>query len=242
MASRDEVLKRVRAALEIEPRINLHRYPIHVSLDDGVLTLDGDAQDIAAKRLAFALVHRIPGVGSVLDRLGVARTTARGDGEILDALSQSLLRELDLKNCSLRREEKGQVETLHEAVTDDASGDITFSAEDGVISLEGHVISLSHRRIAEVLAWWVPGCRLVHNRLTVRPPEEDNDGELADAIRLVLELDVLVHADQIGVNVVDRVVTLAGVVGRSDERHRAELDVWYVPGVHEVVNTLELAT
>jgi osmotically-inducible protein OsmY len=83
---------------------------------------------------------------------------------------------------------------------------------------------------------------LVHNRLAVVPPEEDNDGELADAIRLVLELDVLVHADQIGVTVSERAVTLSGIVARADERRRAELDAWYVPGVREVFNRLALAS
>lgn len=242
MTSRDEILKRVRAAFEAEPRINIHRYPVRLSFNDDVLTLDGDVEHIAAKRLAFALAHKVCGDAGVLDRLRVTRLTARGDGEILDGLSQALLREPDLKNCSLRKRDKGRVETLHEASGDDASGDITFSVADGVITLEGHVISLSHRRIAEVLAWWVPGCRLVHDRLTVVPPEEDNDGELADAIRLVLELDVLVHADQIGVTVSERTVTLSGMVARADERHRAELDAWYVPGVREVFNRLALAS
>lgn len=242
MTRRDEILKRVRAAFEAEPRINVHRYPVRVSFHDDVLTLDGDVEHIAAKRLAFALAHKVSGDAGVLDRLRVMRLTTRGDGEILDGLSQALSRELDLKNCSLRKRDKGQVDTLHQATGDDASGDITFSVADGVITLEGHVISLSHRRIAEVLAWWVPGCRLVHNRLTVVPPEEDHDGELADAIRLVLELDVLVHADQIGVTVSERTVTLSGVVARADERHRAELDAWYVPGVREVLNKLELAS
>lgn len=27
------------------------------------------------------------------------------------------------------------------------------------MTLEGRVVSLSHKRLAGVLAWWVPGCR-----------------------------------------------------------------------------------
>jgi osmotically-inducible protein OsmY len=41
---------------------------------------------------------------------------------------------------------------------------------DGVVLLEGHVISQSHLRFAGALAWWTPGRRDVINALEVRPP------------------------------------------------------------------------
>ncbi len=240
MANDEEILKRVQAALETEPRINLHQFPIHLEVEAGALTLEGEVESIAARRLALRRASEAAGVEQVVDRLRLAASEPRGDGEILDALEQSLLRECDLKNCTLRRGEKGKVEILHEAMGDDSSGNILFAVEDGTIYLEGHVISLSHRRVTEVLAWWVPGCRQVVNRLQVLPAEDDHDHEVNDAVRLVLELDPLVHADQIGVVTNLGVVTLEGVVSRRDERERAERDVWCVPGVNEVFNHLEV--
>jgi len=45
---RDRILKEVRATFEREPRINLHKYPVHMEFSDGVLTLEGETEHIAA--------------------------------------------------------------------------------------------------------------------------------------------------------------------------------------------------
>ena len=240
--SDEEILKQTRAALEREPRVNLHHSPIHIIADNGALTLQGDVENIAAKKLALRLAGAVPGATRIVDRLRLVPREAKGDGEILDGLAHLLLRECDLKNCTLRQRDQRGAEVLHEAVGDDSSGEIEFSAADGVIILEGHVLSLSHRRIAEVMAWWVPGCCGVDNRLEVTPAEEDNDDEITDALRLVLELDPLIHhhADQIQVRTSAGVVSLDGVVAREEERRTAELDAWYVPGVQDVNCRLEL--
>jgi osmotically-inducible protein OsmY len=109
-----------------------------------------------------------------------------------------------------------------------------------VITLDGEVLSLSHKRLAGVLAWWTPGCRDVVNGLEVMPPEEDSDDEVADALRLVLEKDPLVHADQIRASVSNWVVTLEGLVGDEEEKKMAELDAWYLFAVDKVINRIEV--
>lgn len=68
-------------------------------------------------------------------------------------------------------------------------------------------------RLAGVLAWWVPGSRDVVNGLGVEPPEEDNDDEVSDAVRLV------------------------PAVG---EREMAKFDAWYVFGVDKIVNRIDV--
>jgi osmotically-inducible protein OsmY len=233
-------VRKVQAALETEPRIKLHQFPIRVALVGGALRLEGEVENVAARRLALRRASEAAGTGEVVDHQRIVPSDPRGDGEILDALEQSLLRECDLKNCTLRRGDKGKVEILHEAVSDDSSGNILFAVADGIITLEGHVISLSHRRVIEALAWWVPGCRRVDNRLAVVPAEDDHDHELNDAVRLVLELDPHIHADQIGVATNLGIVTLQGCVPRREERERAEHDAWCVSGVNEVFNHLEV--
>lgn len=236
------ILKQVQAALEVEPRINLHRHPLRMKLQNGQLTLAGETASIAAKRVALRAARRIVGNNRIEDCLLVVPAEHKGDGEILDALGERLLRQGELKNCTLRRLDKGQLEVLHEAIGDDSCGDITFAVAEGVVSLDGRAISLSHRRLAEILAWWAPGCRNVVNRLAVVPAELDTDDELSDAVRLALEIDPLVHADQISVSTEAGVVALDGTVGRPLEREMAELDAWYVAGVNGVINRVELAT
>jgi hypothetical protein len=38
----DDIVRKVRAALEYEPRVNLHRYPIRAGYADGAVVLDGE--------------------------------------------------------------------------------------------------------------------------------------------------------------------------------------------------------
>jgi osmotically-inducible protein OsmY len=80
----------------------------------------------------------------------------------------------------------------------------------------------------------------VINGLAVDPPEEDTDDEITDAVRLVLEKDRFIKADQIRVRTRNRVVTLEGLVPNTTIREMAEFDAWYVFGVDRVVNRLQV--
>jgi osmotically-inducible protein OsmY len=46
-------------------------------------------------------------------------------------------------------------------------GSIVVEVKDGVVTLNGEVPSLTHKRLAGVLAWWVPGVKSVVNRVEV---------------------------------------------------------------------------
>lgn len=240
MKNGNPVLKSAWAALERDPLVNLHRFPIQLDLtDDGALLLEGDLGSVAAKKRALEIAGGIPDVRGVVDRLHVAPAEPRGDGAILDTLKTVLLDARELKNCTLRIMKKGQILTLHEAGGEDASGDILASVTDGVVTLDGWVISLSHKRVAGVLAWWVPGCRDVVDALEVLPPEQDNDDEVSDALSLVLEMDPMIsHPDQIRIHTRNYVVTLDGLVGTETEKSRAEQDAWYLFAVDKVINHL----
>ena len=239
MVKNDAVVKKVHASLEQEPRINLHRHPIRIGLDNGAVVLEGEVEDVAAKKLALELAGAIEGIRGVVDRLRVPPSERKGDGAMRDSLCIFLLGEPELRNCTLRIRAKGQVETLRD-VRGERSGDIEVAIEDGVIVLEGAVRSLSHKRVLGALAWWTPGCRDVVNALDVVPPEEDNDGEVLDALRLVLEMDPLVRADQITARCRNYVVTLEGCVRNDEERRRAELDAWTLFAVDKVVNRIDV--
>jgi len=243
MQNGNPVLKTVRAALEREPHINLHRWPVHLDMtDDSVLVMEGDVESIAAKKRALELAGAVTDVRGVVDRLHVAPTERKGDGEILDALETFLLDARDLKNCSLRVMKKGQTFTVQEILDDDASGDILASVKDGVVTLDGWVISLSHKRLAGVLAWWVPGCRDVVDALEVLPPEQDNDDEVSDALSLVFEMDPMIpHPEQIRIHTHDYVVTLDGLVATQAEKDRAEQDAWCLFAVDNVINQLTVS-
>lgn len=233
------VVKQIQQALENEPRINPHRYPVKVTVKQGEVVMEGEVADIAAKKLALEAAAGIEGTRGVVDRLRVVPSERRGDGAIRDSLANFLLKANELRNCTIRVASNDKLETLREAPPD-GGGLIDFEVNDGIITLDGSVISLSHKRIAGVLAWWTPGCRDVINSLDVVPQEEDTDYEVIDAVRLVLEMDPFVQPDQIDVKCSNDVVTLQGHVRTADERKRAELDAWYVFSVTRVINNLEL--
>lgn len=240
MQNGNPILKTLRAAFEREPRINLHRWPIRIDLtEDGVVVLEGDVGSVAAKKLALELAGATPSVRGVVDRLHVAPSEPMGDGAILDTLTALLLDARELKNCTLRVLKKGETLTLQEAGGEDTSGDILVSVNDGVVTLDGWVISLSHKRMTGVLAWWTPGCRDVVNALEVQPPEQDNDDEVSDALLLVLEMDPLIpDPGQIRVHTHNYVVTLDGLVATQTEKDRAEQDAWCLFAVDNVINQL----
>ena len=236
----DAVRKQIHAALERESRVNLHRHPVRIESADGTVTLQGEVADVAAKQLALQLARAVQGVRSVVDRLRVAPGERRGDGAVRDSAARLLLQQPELRGCSLNVRTNEKIEVLHR-VADDPAGEIELSVTDGVVVLEGHVISQSHRRFAGAVAWWTPGRRDVINALEVRPAYEDRDDEVAEVMRLVLEADPELDADQIRTNCNGKIVFLEGTVPNDQQKRRAEQDAWSLAAIRGVVNRLEIA-
>jgi osmotically-inducible protein OsmY len=239
MPQRTAVEKAVQAALEREIGTSVHRHPIRIEFNPALrsLTLDGAVADVAAKKRAYRLASQVQGVEGIIDQLRVAPAEPRGDGAIRASLLDALMQEPTLRECALRVRDNGATRAVR-AATDPHAGHIDIVVRDGVLELFGQTLSLSHKRLVDALAWWVPGVRDVVNEIEVVPPEADNEGEIADAVRIVLEKDPLVHADQIGVRVHNHTVTLTGLAGTAQERHMAELDCWYLTGVDDVINEI----
>ncbi len=244
MNPREAITRQIHGLLERERRINLHRFPIQISNAEGVAVLEGEVSDIAAKKLALELAGSVPGVRGVVDRLRVAPGARpgegrRGDGEVRDSLARRFLDQPEFRNCTLRIHTNERDTLLREA-NGDGIGDIEISVRDGVIVLEGHVISQPHRLFAGVLAWWTPGRRDVVNSLEVQPTYEERDDEVDEALRLVLEADPEIDASQVRPSCAKWVVTLEGNVPTEEQKRRAEMDAWYISGVDRVINELQV--
>lgn len=239
MSSVDAV-SRFHAALEHEPRVNLHRHAIQAELDGDVLIVEGEVEDIAAKKICMTLAATTTGATGIVDRVRIARETKMTDAEIRDHLRNSLLQEPAFRDCSMQVESDGHREVARRARAEPYAF-IHAAVADGVITLNGRVPSLSHQRLAGVLAWWIPGTRDVINGLEVSPDQADNDDEITDAIRMVLEKDRFVDASGIRVRTADRAVRLEGIVPNERIREIAERDAWFVLGVSRVDNQLQVA-
>jgi osmotically-inducible protein OsmY len=235
-----DIVKRVHASLERDPRINLHHYPISIAMDAGDLILAGQVESIAAKKLTLLDAAETHGVQRIVDRLTVTPAEEMGDAEIRDHVCRVLLEEPAFERCLIAGRTAAVVPIR--AAASGPSGSIVIEVKDGIVTLNGEVPSLSHKRLAGVLAWWVPGTRDVVNGLEEVPAEEDNDDELTDAVRLVLEKDPFVNASSIRASANDCVVTLEGLVPTEAMKEMAERDAWYVLGVKSVSNRIAVET
>lgn len=235
----EEILDKARKTLGKESRINLHVTPVEMTYEDGVLTVEGELEDVAAKKLALERLAAITSVTGIIDRLHVKPAQHMGDGEIRDLVRDALLQERSLANIALYEVVKGEPLLVRDP-PGGSQGTITLRVNEGIVTLDGDVPGLAQKRLAGVLAWWVPGSRDVINGLGVTPPEEDNDEEISESVRIVLEKDPFVEATQIRVQTRNSIVELEGLVPTDSERDMAEFDAWYVFGVDKVINHIQV--
>jgi osmotically-inducible protein OsmY len=214
MATKDPAII-LKATLTDKLHINLRKNPVEIRLEGDALVLEGVVDGIALKKKALFSAMGLSGVTGVVDRLRVRPSKVMTDAEILDHFNAAVIEEPTLSPQTIRAE-------------------IT----DGTVDIEGTVGSLTHKRLAGVLAWWIPGVTDVINSLEVSPAEQDTDDEVTDAVRIVLEKDSLVEPGSIGVSTKNWVVTLTGTVQSEEQGAAAEADAWYVWGVNSVVNNL----
>jgi osmotically-inducible protein OsmY len=235
-AESERVPAKVRAALASLPGLDLQETPVDISFDGEVLTMTGEVAAVADKKRALEAAAAVAGVAGIVDRLHVAPAQPMGDGEIRDHVCDALLGEPAFADCALRVWDDGAWRSLRDP--DSAGGRIDVRVDGGVVTLDGALRGLSSKRLAGVLAWWVPGARDVINGIADEPEEEDHAERIAEAVRLVLEKDPFVNAAQIRVGARETVVRLTGLVPSEAERDMAERDAWYVLGVDEVENRI----
>ncbi len=234
----DQVLDKVRTALRSESRVGRENLPEAMSFDDGVITLEGEAKNVAVKKLVLERAAALPEVTGIVDRLHVKPAQRMGDGEIRDAVRGVLMQEPAFQDLAIRERVAGRIDPVREPPQ--ARGAIYIEVQDGIVILDGRVPGLDDKRLAGVLAWWVPGSRDVIDGIAVDPPEEDSDDAITEAVRLILEKDPFVDAGQIRVTVKDAVVSLKGIVPTESEREMAVFDAWYVFGVDDVVDRIDV--
>ncbi|MBI5048860.1 MAG: BON domain-containing protein [Deltaproteobacteria bacterium] len=213
----NKILKTIKAALEKELHIDPIKTPVRLKIENGAIIMEGTIDRIAHKKKALLIAMSIPGTSGVIDRLKVKPAKEMGDKEIKNHICDAFLEEPTLRDIT-----------------------IEVDVNNGIVDLEGAVPSLSHKRLAGVFAWWVPGSVDVINSLEVSPPEDDSDDEITEAVVLALEKDTLVNHSNIKVATQNYVVTLNGIVHSEPAKNAAEDDAWYVWGVNEVINRLKV--
>ncbi|MDE2234532.1 MAG: BON domain-containing protein [Gammaproteobacteria bacterium] len=231
MQTPSEIIHALQTALEKDTDINLHAYPITISHPDR-LRLEGMVENIIAKRKIRRIAVQLLGHADFEDHLYLETGERRSDKALLDALVDALSQEPAFRDVRVYAGKPEQPQ---------ARQWIAAHASGCQVTLEGEVGSLSHRRLAEVTCWWVPGTGNVHNHLRVVPPEKDSDDEITDAVLMILEKDPLLRAENITPKTHANTVTLNGYVHNREQARMAEYDCWYVPGVHDVIDQLRVS-
>ena len=232
--TRDKTVTAMLAAMEREDGINLHEYPIKIINSSGAIRLEGEVENIIAKRKAFMIANRVACDLLVEDRLRLHAGERREGKALLNAALSTLMQEPAFAELAIHADGDGALSHVN------GSGWIAVSADGSVLQLRGEVGSLSHRRLAEVLAWWVPGCCDVRNHLHVQPAELETDDEISDAVRIVFDKESSLNPDEIMIMTRNGEVTLRGVVHSDEQKRIASYDCWYIPGVHAVHNELQV--
>lgn len=235
-----DVVAQVRAALKGLPRLGSHFHLEELTLEsEAVLLVRGEVPDVASKKLALERIAKIPGIRGIADHLHVRPAAEMQDDEIRIHVRNGLLGEPGFEGIELRELDGGAFQLIRGAPMG-ATGAIGIEVNKGVVVLTGSVVSLVSKRLAGVIAWWVPGTRDVVNGLAVEPAEEDGPDRIAEAVNIILEKDPLVDVSRIKVGVRNSVVRLTGSVQDPAQRSAAERDAWMTFAVDDVINEINV--
>jgi osmotically-inducible protein OsmY len=213
--------------------------PIEMAFESGTLTLEGEMASVADKKRALEMAAAVGGIDGIVDRLTVRPAERMSDLEIEGHLARAFFGEPSFADLNIRVRRGGR-DVPYQDAAGRRAGEIVVEAKDGIVILNGAVPGLDHKRLAGLMAWWVPGSRDVVNGLAVEPFEEDAPDKLEEAVRIALEKDPFIDAAQVRVGVRNRTVRLTGALASDHQRHMAECDAWYVFAVDQVINEIKV--
>ncbi|WP_080508192.1 BON domain-containing protein [Bryobacter aggregatus] len=213
---RAEQLKRdVEQELSWDPSV--HSEHIGVSVNNGVVALEGHAESFYEKWAAERAALRVASVKAVASEIKVELPFAasRTDEDIAQSAMECL------KESSL------------------IPKTVRILVADGWVTLHGTVQAQYQRREAEVLVRPLMGVKGVTNEISIEPKAISADVKLK--IEKALKRSAAVDASHISVEVIGRIVTLRGTVRSWKEREAAETAAFFAPGVVQVENLIAIA-
>lgn len=119
---------------------------------------------------------------------------------------------------------------------------IGVTAENGVVTLTGHVASYAEKLAAERVVQRVKGVRAIAQEIEVRWPSDrkTNDDEIAQRALRIIEWDTTIPDGQVQIKVQNGWVTLSGEVPWYFQRSGAESAVLKLSGVTGITNAITI--
>jgi osmotically-inducible protein OsmY len=220
----DVIWKDVTATIDRD--VYLVGLPITVSVNDGVVTLEGSVGNMYEKQRADDDVYLVDNVKAVRNDIKVEwwetrdarkRLSEPTNGQIESAVFDELCQDMRIKDPF----------------------DIRVHASYGHVMLEGSVSSAYDRHRAEEDAQDVVGVAWVTNRLAVKPTTRDDSAILRDVKKRIAS-DYLLSGEDIAAQVSEGVVTLTGKVDSAYDLAHARALLSSVRGVSRVVNKIQI--
>lgn len=182
---------------------------IKANVEDGIVTLSGKVDSLAASRRAVELAEHVAGVKSIVNQIVVEA----GD-----------MKDKQITNTALRQ-----------FTTDDAfdASEIKVEVEGGEATLNGQVDSLAEKRLVENKIASLKGVRSIENNLELSQRKKRSDAELQEIIDGLLGNSAALDISEITAKVKDSTVTLNGAVN-SLAHKRIAVDLVSIEGITEV--------
>lgn len=204
-----EITEAVTSELVLDPAV--YADMIEVRTNTGIVTMEGSVASILEKRRAETLAGTVRGVRGIVNRITVDAPEIPDD-----TLGMNVRRAIIMDPA---------LESLQ----------LTVTAEDGTVALEGSVQSHRERMLAEKTTAGVRGVTEIDNAITVRHTTDRPDSEIRSEIERSMQWNAWVDEHLIDVAVDEGYVTLSGTVGSMAEKNEATRLAW-VPGVETVDN------
>jgi osmotically-inducible protein OsmY len=218
MMKTDKELQRdILDELTWEPRVDAA--DIGVSVEDGVVILNGRAKSLIEKWVAERVAQRVEGVRAVTDEIAVKLPgdSQYGDADIAHAAANALDWHVSVPRSRIK-----------------------VVVEDGWIALKGNVDYQYQKEAAEDAIRGLRGVKGVRNTIIVTPPSI-SPGNINQKIEKALERAAQVDAQKITVETEGGKVILHGDVRTWAEREEAERAAWAAPGVFAIENDIRIA-
>jgi len=212
---RTDVELRADVLSELQSDTSIRNEDIAVAVQDGVITLAGTVDSYAQRYAAGRAVESVKGARGIVNDLVV---------KIPGALSRS---DSDIAHSAVN------ALRWHIEVPEDR---VRVKVSNGWLTLEGEVERYYEKESAERAVQYLIGLRGVTNLITLHGPVTPRD--VKRRIRIGLERQATLDADQITVETIGSRVTLRGVVRSMAERGDAERAAWNAPGVTGVDNEI----
>ena len=192
---------------------------IGVAVNDGAVTLCGEASSYPEKYLATKAALRVRGVIAVADEITVRSSyTAGNDTDIAREAGEAIERAVDLPVAA-----------------------VTATVHQGTVTLSGEVAWQYQREAASRAVRYLRGVTNVLNVVTIRPTASPANIDTSITAALVRGAQLAGRYTDVTSDG-DGVVTLEGTVRSFSERQAAAHAAWSAPGVTDVINNVRVGS